>query len=98
MGFIKEVFYGNISPGEQTVIAGARFDRLEKTCDTLCEELKKDLSEDNIEKFKQIDSTYGDIIDITAEENYVLGFRDGARMILDVLAGENENLRPLIKE
>lgn len=98
MGFIKELFYGNISSGEQSVVQGSEYSRLAGSCDRLCGDLKQVLSEEDKQKLDKLcDENYA-MADLAAEENYALGFRDGARMILDVLAGENENLRPLIKE
>lgn len=97
MGFIKELYFGNISPGEQSVVQNSRHSRLAGSCDKLYRELRQMLSEENKQKLdKFCDENYA-LTDIAAEENYALGFRDGARMMMDVLTGENDNLRPLIK-
>lgn len=44
------------------------------------------------EKLERLEGAGFDLIGITAEENYVFGFRDGAKMILDILHGESDDL------
>lgn len=97
MNFIKGLFYGNISPGEQSVVPNSEYSRLAGSCDDLYRELRQMLPEEDKQKLDKLcDENYA-LTDLAAEENYALGFRDGAVMMMDVLTGENDCLRPLIK-
>lgn len=98
MSFIKDLFYGNISPGEQSVVQNSEYSRLAGSCDKLYRELRQKLSGEDVQKLERFCNENYALTDLAAEENYTLGFRDGAKLMLDVLAGENNNLRPLIKE
>lgn len=95
MNFIKELYFGNLSPGEQSVIRNSEYSRLLGLSDKLAEEIKQNLSEEACRKLEELCGANLDLIGITAEENYVFGFRDGARLMLDILAGENRNLQHL---
>lgn len=97
MNFIKELFYGNISPGEQHVVQNSEYSRLAGSCDKIYSELKQTLSANDIQKLDKFCNENYAMTDLAAGENYALGFRDGVKLMLDILAGENENLRSLIK-
>lgn len=92
MGFIKEIYYGNISNEAQKVAPGSEYQKLAGKCNMLYNELQKKLSEDDIAKLDEFSGANFDMIGLTAEENYALGFRDGAKLMLDILTGENNNL------
>lgn len=98
MGYIKELYYGNVSPGEQSTVQNSEYSKLAGSCDELYRELKKMLSEDGAEKLDKFSDKNYALTDLAAEENYILGFRDGAKLMLDVLTGVNDNLQPLINE
>ena len=46
----------------------------------------------------EICENYSNLISISSEENYASGFRDGAKLMLDILIGENKNLRVIPTE
>lgn len=92
MGFIKELYYGNISGEMQKVASGSEYQKLAAVCDKLYRELQQKLSEEDMPRLEEFSSASFDMIGLTAEENYTLGFRDGAKMMIDVLIGENKNL------
>ena len=51
------------------------------------------ISPEDIKIVDVICENYSNLISISSEENYALGFRDGAKLMLDILIGENKNLK-----
>lgn len=92
MGFINDLYNGNISNEMQKIAHGSEYQRLAGTCDDLYKELMQKLPEGDIAKLDEFSGAHFELIGLTAEENYALGFRDGAKLMLDILMGENKNL------
>lgn len=93
MDYIKELYYGNISPSAQKFVKGSEYAKQLNSNDDLRNRLKESVSTEDIEIVDAICENYSNLISISSEENYVLGFRDGAKLMLDVLMGENKNLQ-----
>lgn len=98
MNNIKELYYGNISPSTQKFVKGSEYAKQLKSNDDLIEGLKALLSSENMKIIDEICENYSNLISISSEENYASGFRDGAKLMLDILIGENKNLRVIPTE
>lgn len=98
MNYIKELYYGNISPSAQKFVKGSEYAKLLKSNDELRDQLKASISSEDIKIVDVICENYSNLISISSEENYVSGFRDGAKLMLDILIGENKNLRVIPTE
>lgn len=98
MEFIKEFYYGNIAPSDQFFVKGSEYERLIKAVVQLKEEFDKILSEQDLIRLENLCECLSRITSITAEENYIYGFRDGARIIMDILLGDNKLLRKGLEE
>lgn len=98
MNNIKELYYGNISPSTQKFVKGSEYPKQLKSNDDLIERLKALLSSENMKIIDEICENYSNLISISSEENYASGFRDGAKLMLDILIGENKNLRVIPTE
>ncbi len=98
MNNIKELYYGNISPSTQKFVKVSEYAKQLKSNDDLIERLKALLSSENMKIIDEICENYSNLISISSEENYASGFRDGAKLMLDILIGENKNLRVIPTE
>lgn len=92
MDYIKELYFGNISPSAQKFVKGSEYAKQLRLNDELRNRLKESVPTEDIKIVDVICENYSNLISISSEENYVLGFRDGAKLMLDILMGENKNL------
>ena len=92
MNFIKEFYNGNINPSLLVFRKGSLFDKLSKESTEIQERLKGILSDNDKELLNRLISACDGMMMITAEENYTAGFRDGAKIMIDVFEGENTDL------
>ena len=93
MKILEELYHGNIRPSEQCVKRNSEYDRLRIEWLRLYEILTEKYSEDEIKNFNELNDLQSHMAEIVAAENYTQGFRHGAKMILDILLGESENLK-----
>jgi len=84
MGFIKELYYGNIHPGETSFLPGTQY---AKTLQLMCDKeqkLTQDLNEEQLKLFNEVMDAWNKINDVTGEENFRIGFISGVHMMWDV--------------
>ena len=93
MDYIKELYYGNISPSTQKFVKDSEYAKQLKLNTDLRDQLKAKLSSEDMKIVDVICENYGKLMSISSEDNYASGFRDGAKVMLDVLIGENKNLK-----
>ncbi len=98
MNYIKDLYYGNISPSAQKFVKGSEYAEQLRSNDELREQLKASLSSEDIKIVDVVCENYSNLISISSEENYVLGFRYGAKLMLDILMGENKNLKVILAD
>ena len=85
MLFLEEFWYGNISPGEERYHARKEYSRLLNTMEQCEDHLKAKLSKEDWEifvKYQDADREFGCL---EVGDNFMDGFRMGAKVILDVL-------------
>lgn len=90
MNIIRELYHGNIAPSECCYKSDSEFSKLGLQWLELHNEFAKGLTEQQREQFIQLTDIQGQQTSVVTEESYVQGFRDGARMVLDMLS-YNEN-------
>ena len=93
MDYIKELYYGNISPSTQKFVKDSEYAKQLKLNTDLRDQLKAKLSSEDMKIVDVICENYGKLMSISSEDNYASGFRDGAKVMLDILIGENKNLK-----
>ena len=93
MKILEELYHGNIRPSEQCVKRNSEYDQLRIEWLRLYEIFTEKYSEDEIKNFNELTDLQSRMAEIVATENYMQGFRHGAKMILDILLGESENLK-----
>ena len=92
MGFIEELYYGNINPNEKRYTLSAKY---EKAIKTLCdneEKLSKKLSGEQLKLFNALLNASDIISSTAAVENFKIGFRLGVQMICDSLIIDRNNI------
>ena len=92
MDYIRELYLGNIVPSDQQFSKNSMYRKLTQEELEGCDKLSKILSEENNELWEKISELHGQIEDIISADSYTMGFRDGARLMIDILLGSNENL------
>ena len=92
MDFIQELYYGKVPLSLDTFNKGSRYANLLNSINILAEELKKILPDEFTSHIDSISEMRGELLAISSVENYASGFRDGAKIIMDILLGENDNL------
>ncbi len=92
MNYIGELYSGHLDPSYQQFKEGSKYGKLMQQLSYVLDELLKMLNNDGKELLEKILGVEYDINYITAFDNYAMGFRDGARLMMDILLGKNENL------
>ena len=57
------------------------------------DQIIKILGDENGELLKKMCDTQSQLNDVMSVDNYSAGFRDGEKLMIDVLLGKNENLK-----
>ncbi len=87
---LKDLYYGNISPFEAPIPAGSPIHKLASKL-AKCEDALTGLLDENGEQiFKEYIDIQQQLTGITAEENFILGFRLGVQIMAECLNREGE--------
>ena len=85
MLFLKDFWYGNISPGEGRYHSKKEYKEAFRRLESMEDKLKEQLSPEDFELFTQYQDAEGKAGDIENADIFIEGFRMGARAIMDVL-------------
>ena len=88
MGAISELYHGRLGPSHSITPDNAEYHQLLDICSELREKLEQQLSEDALAVLSELYDTQAQMASLEMEMNYIEGFRDGAAVMTDVLAGE----------
>lgn len=85
MYVLKDLWHGNISPNERFIRSESKY---RKISHILCE--KSDLFYDQLsteqkQQYDELKNLQFDLMNLSEEDTFIVGFRLGARMILDVI-------------
>jgi len=92
---LKDLYFGNIRPVERQVIHGSKLAKVSHKIVDMETQLQKILCPEALgllEKLMKAEITRNAI---TAEENYVDGFKTGARFAMEILDDYYDNQEPL---
>ena len=92
MNYIKDLYFGKLIPARQYFTKGSDYSKLLKQESEAYDELSKTLNDDNKQLLERLFELQFIINDIESADNYAIGFRDGSRLMIDILLGRNENL------
>ena len=86
---LEDFYYGNISPNEQQMAPGSELKRAVDRVAHYENQLTEMLDETGQTLLTKLIRSQHEIDDITALENFILGFRLGAKIMLECM-GEND--------
>jgi len=94
MGFIEELYYGNINPNEKRYESNKPYDKAVKAFSDIENKLSKELNGENLKLFNELVNASDEISATSGVENFKIGFRLGVQMMCDILLfNENRVLR-----
>lgn len=86
---LENLYYGNIAPSEQQFRRSTEYDAAMKTVSGCEEKLMHLLRDDEKELLTKLASAQLTVNGITALENFVLGFRLGMRLGIEIMDEED---------
>ena len=87
MGAISELYRGKISAPTDIKVRADDYDKLNASADDLHSQIADGLAADMTEALEKLIDIHRQMEAITSEDSYTRGFRDGARLMLDMLNG-----------
>ena len=88
MGAISELYRGRISAPTDIRIRADEYDELNAKAEELHSQIVGVLSVDIADTLEELIDIHRKMESITSEDSYTIGFRDGARILLDMLCGD----------
>lgn len=88
MGVISELYRGRISAPTDIRIRADEYDELNAKAEELHSQIVGVLSVDIADTLEELIDIHRKMESITSEDSYTRGFRDGARILLDMLCGD----------
>ena len=88
MGAISELYRGRISAPTDIRIRADEYDELNAKAEELRSQIVGVLSADMADTLEELIDIHRKMESITSEGSYTIGFRDGARILLDMLCGD----------
>ena len=85
MQFLKDFWYGNISPGEGRYHSKKEYKDAWRLVESMEDKLKEQLSPEDWELFTKYQEAEDKAGDIESTDIFIEGFRMGALIIIDVL-------------
>ena len=85
MGAIGELYRGRISAPTDIKVRADEYDALNARADALHSQIADALTEDAARVLEDLLDLHRQMESITAEDSYTRGFRDGARLMLDMI-------------
>ena len=82
---LENLYYGNISPSEQQYVRSIKYDKAIRTVSEKEEQLKILLTEKEQVLLEEMVNAQITLNGITVEENFILGFRLGMRMGIEIM-------------
>lgn len=90
---LKDFYYGNLTPGDQDMAAGSELKRAVDRVARCEQQLSERLGEPEQVLLNELVSAQHIADGITAEENFILGFRLGVRMMAECMDENDGSIR-----
>lgn len=87
MGAISELYRGRISAPTDIKVRADEYDKLNANAYSLHDQITDGMKMEAAAKIEELIDLHRQMESITAEDSYTRGFRDGARLMLDMLNG-----------
>ena len=90
---LEDLYYGNITPGTQQIAPNSELKRAVDRVTRFESQLKERLDEDGQTILAKLIESEDEIERITARENFILGFRLGARITMERMDENDGDIR-----
>jgi len=90
---LEDLYYGNITPCEQQMIPGSELKRAVDRVAKYENQLMEQIGETEQETLTKLIRSQHEINSITATENFILGFRLGARLMVECMDENDGDIR-----
>ena len=88
MNTIQDLYYGRISPYEMSISATPEYQKLKTLADKNEDLLKETLSDEQKELLDKLTECITDISSISERDMFIVGFRLGMKLMIDVMKDE----------
>ena len=88
MNTIQDLYYGRISPYEMSISATPEYQKLKTLADKNEDLLKETLSDEQKELLDKLTECITDISSISKRDMFIVGFRLGMKLMIDVMKDE----------
>ena len=90
---LEDLYYGNITPGAQKIVPNSELQRAVDRVTRFESQLMERLDEDGQTILAKLIESRDEIENITALENFILGFRLGVRLITECMDENDGDMR-----
>ena len=90
---LEDLYYGNITPSTQQIMPDSELKRATDRITRFESQLTERLDEDGQAILAKLIESRDEIESITARENFILGFRLGARITMECMDGNDGDIR-----
>lgn len=90
---LSSLYCGNLRPADKEVLPKSLYAKRAGDLERCAEKLEQCLGAQEKALFREYITLYGKLDHLEVEESYIDGFCTGARMMLEILTGQSENLR-----
>ena len=90
---LEDLYYGNITPGAQEIVPNSELKRATDRVARFESQLTEQLGEDGQTILAKLVESQHEIDSITALENFILGFRLGAKITMECMDENDGDIR-----
>ena len=90
---LEDLYYGNITPGTQQITPNSELKRATDRVARFESKLADQLDEDGQTILTKLIESRDEVESITTRENFILGFRLGARITMECMDGNDGDIR-----
>lgn len=92
---LEDLYYGNITPGERKITAKSELQRMTQRVNECEAKLSGQLDKSDRHTLEVFANAQQEINSITAVENFIIGFRLGARLIIECMDDNDGNTQEM---
>ena len=90
---LEDLYYGNITPNEQRMVPDSEMKKAVDRVASCEKQLMEQIGETEQETLTKLIRSQHEINSITATENFILGFRLGARLMVECMDENDGDIR-----
>ena len=90
---LEDLYYGNITPGAQQIVPNSELKRAVDRTSRFQSQLTERLDEDGQTILTKLIESRDEVESITARENFILGFRLGAKITMECMDKNDSDIK-----